>query len=85
MLFPVRPHQLLPTVRRKSPHQNLRKHLLRRKNSDASRSRQTEKPAKKRYREDDFDFDDDDYDYIQPDKVKSTEKRVVSKKKKAGA
>ena len=30
--FPVRPHQLLPTVRRKSPHQNLRKHLLRRKN-----------------------------------------------------
>lgn len=52
------------------------------KKSDASRSRQTEKPAKKRYREDDFDFDDDDYDYIQPDKVKSTEKRVVSKEKR---
>lgn len=32
VLFPVHPHQLLPTVRRKSPHQNLRKHLLRRKN-----------------------------------------------------
>lgn len=32
VLFPVRPHQLLPTVRRKSPHQNVRKHLLRRKN-----------------------------------------------------
>lgn len=55
------------------------------KKADPSRSRQSEKPAKKRYREEDFDLDDDDdYDYIQPDKVKSTEKRAVSRKKKGG-
>ena len=83
--FPARPHLILPIARRKSLHQNPRNLLLQRRNPIRPAPASLRSLQRSVTDADDFDFDeDDDYDYLQPSKVKSTEKRALSKKKKGG-
>ena len=81
----ARSHTHLPrtllTVRRKICTK-IRQVFFSKEKADSSRSRQSEKPAKKRYREENFDLDDDDdYDYIQPQSKIYRETRCVPEEK----